>query len=86
MGELHLQIASERLKREFSVNLRVGKPLKRAHSQFHRVMEQPDGKKLEIKVGARVVVELLTRGAEVNIEVTPQQGRRVAAALLIMAD
>ena len=78
MGELHLQIASERLKREFGVSLRVGQPDvvtretigQAAESQylFHRVIEQPDGKKLELKAGARVRVEPLARGTGVRIE------------------
>ena len=73
MGELHLQIAGERLRREFNVNIRVGNPdvvLRETVAQaaeagglFHRQIEQPDGKKLEMKAGARVAVEPLPRGA-----------------------
>jgi elongation factor G len=72
MGELHLQIAGERLRREFNVNIRVGHPdvvlretvaqAAEADSLFHRVIEQPDGKKLEMKAWARVAVEPLPRG------------------------
>ncbi|MBL8252528.1 MAG: GTP-binding protein [Candidatus Competibacter sp.] len=73
MGELHLQIAGERLRREFNVNIRVGNPdvvlretvaqAAEASGLFHRQIEQPDGKKLEMKAGARVAVEPLPRGA-----------------------
>jgi elongation factor G len=72
MGELHLQIASERLRREFNVNIRVGNPdvvlretiaqAAQAESLFHRQIEQPDGKKLEMKAWAQVAVEPLRRG------------------------
>jgi elongation factor G len=82
MGELHLQIASERLKREFGVNLRVGNPdvvtretigqAAESQNQFHRTIEQPDGKKLEMKAGARVRVEPFGRGTGVTIEATPR--------------
>ena len=82
MGELHLQIAGERLKREFGVNLRVGNPdvvtretigqAAEADSQFHRLIDQPDSKKLEMKAGARVAVEPLARGAGVTTEAAPR--------------
>ncbi|HRZ52635.1 MAG TPA: elongation factor G [Candidatus Contendobacter sp.] len=82
MGELHLQIAGERLRREFNVNLRVGNPdvvtretiagSAETDSLFHRVIEQPDGKKLEMKAGARVAVAPLPRGAGVTITATPR--------------
>ena len=82
MGELHLQIAGERLKREFGVNLRVGHPdvvtretisqTATATSQFHRVIDQPDGKKLVMKAAAQVAVAPLARGAGVTIHATPQ--------------
>ncbi|MBK7540789.1 MAG: GTP-binding protein [Candidatus Competibacteraceae bacterium] len=72
MGELHLQIAEERLRREFNVNIRVGAPAvvwretiaqpTEAESLFHRQIEQPDGKKLEMKAWARVAVQPLARG------------------------
>lgn len=81
MGELHLQIVGERLKREFGVHLRVGHPdvvtretlgqSAEAASQFHRLIEQPDGKKLEMKAGARVTVAPLARGAGVTVDTAP---------------
>ncbi len=83
MGELHLQIAGERLRREFNVNIRVGSPdvvtretIERAataSSLFHRLIEQPDGKKLEMKAGARVAVEPLPRGAGVTVSADAPQ-------------
>lgn len=82
MGELHLQIASERLRREFNVEVRIGQPhvvlresIARAaegDSLFHRLIEQPDGKKLEMKAWARVRVEPLARGAGVTVTVEPK--------------
>jgi elongation factor G len=82
MGELHLQIAGERLRREFNVNIRVGNPdvvtretiagSAEANSLFHRLIEQPDGKKLEMKAGARVAVAPLPRGAGITIDAAPQ--------------
>ena len=82
MGELHLQIAGERLQREFHINIRVGQPdvvlretiaqAAEASSLFHRVIEQPDGKKLELKAGARVAVEPLPRGAGVTVIAEPR--------------
>ena len=82
MGELHLQIAGERLRREFNVNLRVGNPdvvtretiagSAETDSLFHRVIEQPDGKKLEMKAGARVAVAPLPRGTGITIAAAPR--------------
>ena len=82
MGELHLQIAGERLRREFNVNIRVGNPdvvtretiatSAEADTLFHRVMEPAEGKKLELKAGARVAVAPLPRGAGVTIDAAPQ--------------
>ncbi|QQS55233.1 MAG: GTP-binding protein [Candidatus Competibacteraceae bacterium] len=82
MGELHLQIAGERLRREFHVNIRVGNPdvvLRETVAQaaeadhlFHRVIEQPDGKKLEMKAWARVAVEPLPRGAGATVGAEPR--------------
>ncbi len=81
MGELHLQIAGERLQREFHVHLRTGAPAvvtretvaanASASARFHRLMEPADAKKWELKAGARVVVEPLPRGAGIVIEATP---------------
>jgi elongation factor G len=82
MGELHLQIAGERLRREFNVNIRVGHPdvvlretvaqAAEADNLFHRVIEQPDGKKLEMKAWARVAVEPLPRGAGTTVDAEPR--------------
>ena len=81
MGELHLQIAGERLRREFNVNIRVGNPdvvtretiehTTEADNLFHRVIEQPDGKKLEMKAWARVAVAPLLRRAGLTVSVEP---------------
>jgi len=82
MGELHLQIAGERLRREFGVNVRVGNPnvvlretvarTAGAENLFHRQIEQADGKRLELKAWARVVVEPLPRGAGVTVLAEPR--------------
>ena len=82
MGELHLQIAGERLRREFNVNIRVGNPdvvvretiaqAAEAESLFHRQIEQPDGKRLEMKAWARVAVEPLSRGAGATASAEPR--------------
>lgn len=82
MGELHLQIAQERLQREFGVRIRVGHPdvvtresitgFADLASVFHRLIDQSDGKKLELKAGARVTVEPLARGAGVTVTVAPR--------------
>ena len=82
MGELHLQIAQERLQREFGVKIRAGHPdvVTRESitgsagfaSVFHRLIDQPDGRKLELKAGARVAVEPLGRGAGITVTVEPR--------------
>ena len=82
MGELHLQIAGERLRREFNVNIRVGNPdvvlretiaqAAEADNLFHRLIEQPDGRKLEMKAWARVAVEPLPRGVGVTVVAEPR--------------
>ncbi len=82
MGELHLQIAGERLQREFNVQIRVGQPdvvtretvegAAEADSLFHRLIEQPDGKKLEMKAWAKVAVEPSPRGDGVTVIAEPQ--------------
>jgi len=82
MGELHLQIAGERLQREFNVHIRVGQPDVVTHETiertaeadhlFYRVIESPDGKKLEMKAWAKVAVEPLRRGAGVTVLAEPQ--------------
>jgi elongation factor G len=82
MGELHLQIAQERLQREFGVKIRAGHPdvvtresitgSAELASVFHRLIDQPDGRKLELKAGARVAVKPLARGAGVTVTVEPR--------------
>jgi elongation factor G len=81
MGELHLQIAGERLQREFNVNIRVGNPdvvlretiaqRAEADSCFQRQIEQADGKKLEMKAWARVAVRPLARGTGIELNAEP---------------
>jgi elongation factor G len=81
MGELHLQIACERLQREFNQPVRVGTPsvviretISHAavgEAMFHRVLEQ-EGKHLELKARARVTVTPLPRGAGVKVISQPQ--------------
>jgi elongation factor G len=81
MGELHLQIAEERLQREFNVHIRVGSPdvvlretiarSAQADYLYHRQIEQPDGKKLEMKAWARVEVAPLPRSAGKTVTAEP---------------
>ncbi|MGB4948308.1 MAG: elongation factor G [Candidatus Competibacter denitrificans] len=81
MGELHLQIAEERLQREFNVHIRVGSPdvvlcetiarSAQADYLYHRQIEQPDGKKLEMKAWARVGVAPLPRGTGKTVTAEP---------------
>lgn len=80
MGELHLQIACERLQREFNQSVRVGKPsvviretiaqTASAEALFQRTFEQ-DNKTLELKARVRVTVEPLPRGAGVTVAAQP---------------
>jgi len=81
MGELHLQIAQERLQRQFNVHIRVGQPdvvlretiarSAEAEHLYHRQIEQPDSKKLEMKAWARVGVTPLPRGTGKSLIVEP---------------
>jgi len=81
MGELHLQIACERLQREFNQAVRVGTPsivIRETISQttggealFHRLFEQ-EGKALELKARARVTVIPLPRGQGIKILSQPR--------------
>jgi len=81
MGELHLQIACERLQREFNQAVRVGTPsvvVRETISQtaggealFHRRFEQ-EGKALELKARARVTVVPLPRGQGIKILSQPR--------------
>ncbi len=81
MGELHLQIAFERLKREFNLDVRAGKPAvvvretisvqRSADTVFHRVIDQGDTQ-LEMKAGASATVTPLDRGAGIEVTAEPR--------------
>ena len=81
MGELHLQIAFERLEREFHLKVRSGRPdvvmretiARPATDQaiYDRVIEQ-DHKTLTLKAGARVSLTPLARGAGVRVIAEPR--------------
>ena len=87
MGELHLQIAFERLHREFNLRVRAGQPavvlretLSGAASARHlyrRVLEQ-DGKPLELHAGVEVEASPLRRGEGLAVSceptITPEGG------------
>ena len=81
MGELHLQIACERLQREYHQAVRVGKPAvvvretivrpTTAEALYHRVI-QPESKLVELQVWAQVRVLPLPRGAGLQITSEPK--------------
>jgi elongation factor G len=81
MGELHLQIACERLLREFHHQVRVGNPsvvtretiarTATADALFHRIIDQ-EGKHLEFNAWARVTVSPLSRGEGIQIIAEPR--------------
>jgi len=81
MGELHLQITFERLKREFNLELHVGKPrvMKRetiagpaqVTGGVDRVIETGKGT-LELRAKCTVSVEPLERGAGIGVDCQPQ--------------
>ena len=72
MGELHLQIAFERLKREFKLDIRAGKPSVvtketiassgSGSSEFHRTIETPEAT-LELKASSKASVSPRERGS-----------------------
>jgi len=78
MGELHLQIAFERMEREFNVNVRVGRPrvvhretvtqAAEATGGVDRVIE---GAALELRASCRAAVSPLPRGEGVTVTVNP---------------
>ncbi len=78
MGELHLQIAFERMQREFGVSVRVGKPRvvhretvareATATAGVDRVLAQSR----ELKANATARVRPLERGAGVRVHVDPR--------------
>lgn len=81
MGELHLQIAFERMKREFSVGVRVGKP-RVVHREtvgksatvtggVDRVLEMGNGTR-ELKANATARVDPRDRGTGVEIVCEPK--------------
>ncbi|MFO1428920.1 MAG: elongation factor G [Candidatus Competibacteraceae bacterium] len=82
MGELHLQIACERLQREFNQAVRVGTPsvvVRETISQraggealFQRVLEQEGKAPLELKARARVTVAPLPRGQGIKVVSQPR--------------
>ena len=81
MGELHLQIAFERLEREFHLRVRTGKPdvvlretiaaEARADALYDRVVDQ-DHKPLALKARAAVRVRPLGRGEGVRLVAEPR--------------
>ncbi len=85
MGELHLEVAAERLRREFGLGVRTGRPEvllretltgeARAESTFER--ELPEGERLFAQAAVRVAP--LARGAGVRFELAAE-----AAALPFM--
>ena len=80
MGELHLQIAFERLQREFNLRVRAGRPAvvvretlagsASALELYQRVLEL-EGKPLELRAGVEVAVSPLRRGAGTTIGCNP---------------
>jgi elongation factor G len=81
MGELHLQIAFERLKRENNLDVRAGKPAvvlretitrsATAETVFHRVIDQGEIH-LELKAGASASVTPLERGSGNQVSADPR--------------
>jgi elongation factor G len=80
MGELHLQIAFERLQREFNLHVRAGRPTVvlretlsgtgSARNIYQRVLEQ-EGKPLELRACVEVEVSPLRRGRGVSMSCEP---------------
>ena len=80
MGELHLQIAFERLEREFNLKVRAGKPavvLRESilgsgsgSTSFHRVIEHEESR-LEMRANAKARVQALERGAGITFDIQP---------------
>lgn len=89
MGELHLQIAFERLKREFKLDVRAGKPsvvtketisaVGKGKSEFHRVIETGEDT-LEMKAFCKATVKPTDRGSGNSFSLSPVV--RPAGALL----
>jgi len=81
MGELHLQIAFERLKREFKLDVRAGKPsvvtketigqAGQGNSKFHRVIDTGDGT-IELQANAKAAVRPQGRGDGNAFETQPR--------------
>ena len=80
MGELHLQIAFERLEREFNLRVRAGKPAvalretvsrsATAEKLYEQSIEQ-EHKALVLKARTRISVMPLARGAGIEVIVDP---------------
>jgi elongation factor G len=80
MGELHLQIAFERLKREFKLDVRAGKPsvvtketigsTGTGKSEFHRVIDTA-GETLEMKAFCKATVAPTKRGSGNSFSLSP---------------
>ena len=80
MGELHLQIAFERLEREFKLKIRAGKPAVvvresilgtgQGSSEFHRVFEQEEAR-IEMRANATAQVESLPRDTGIEFVLSP---------------
>ena len=81
MGELHLQIAFERLKREFKLDVRAGKPsvvtketissIGKGRSEFHRVIDTAE-ETLEMKAYCRATVTPKPRGEGNSFSLEPK--------------
>ena len=81
MGELHLQIAFERLEREFGVKVRIGKPrvvhretigkAVKVRGGVDRVIEEAG---IELKAFCEASVEPLSRGGGIQMDIEPTWG------------
>ena len=87
MGELHLQIVFERIKREFGLDIRAGKPrvmsretIKgpgRGEADLDRTIALPDGREVVMRARAVAQVAPTERGSGIQVTVgTPHPARR----------
>jgi len=82
MGELHLQIVFERIKREFGVEIRAGKPRVmsretirgpgRGEADLDRTIALPDGKEVVMRARAVARVAPAERGAGIKVSTEPK--------------